>query len=74
MSFFSSPPEYDIDNLFFIVNYCFFYLVSMSFFNHIIKLTEFIELNQVYNISLKFLILLKILALTKYFFFILNKI
>ena len=46
----------------------------MSFFNHIIKLTEFIELNQVYNTSLKFLILLKTLALTKYFFFILNKI
>jgi heme/copper-type cytochrome/quinol oxidase subunit 2 len=41
----------------------------MSFFNCIIKLTEFIELNQVYNTSLKFFIFLKTLALTKYFFF-----
>ena len=46
----------------------------MSFFNHIIKLTKFIELNQVYNSSLKFFILLKTLALAKYFFSILNKI
>jgi len=50
-AFLPSPSEYDIDNLFFIINHCqiilFAYLLLMFFSNHIIKLANFIELSQV---------------------------
>ena len=51
--FFFFSSRYDINNLFFIVNYCkkksfSLYLLLMVFY-HIIKLIEFIKLNQVSN-------------------------
>jgi hypothetical protein len=38
-AFHSSPPKYDIDSSFVIVNYCYFFALFIvdAFFNHIIK-------------------------------------
>jgi len=61
-SFLFSPLECAIESLFFIIHYCHFFLFILftadAFFNHIIKLTELIESNQVNDMGLRFFLLL----------------
>jgi hypothetical protein len=63
--FFSFPCKYDIDRLFFIVNYlwifCLIYLLSLLFFfyYHIINLTGLIRSSQINNLGLNFFFFFK---------------